>query len=243
VWGGFLDRVARALQTAFPAGDAPAIHLPGLFSYGDPGGGSGRAATWPETLLWVEGLAREVAALAGSEEERAAGIAGPSDVFRGLDYHVYHSHGTEGHPAVPRSIVSTIWEVRCLREVLTLWGFAEPEISIFEDGMRATQARFSSTTPSSCFPDFLPSAYDRTDEASYELYQANEVYRRLAGALAAGASVQGWHTLLAAWASAPRDGAVNLATCWNLLPRDYQSYHSFGLREDGPEVSPRTEPC
>lgn len=207
-WAAALYRMARALQTGFRDSglEPPPIWLPGILSYGEVEPEGAGTANWSYILGWFSALCVELGALA-----RADGVP-PDEVFAGVDYHFYHTHGTPEYPPSPVPVLALIQELNAIRTMAALAGLGGLEITVSESGTRGEKADGAL--------DYRPYGLEA------EEFQAQEVWRRLLGAILAGASVAGIHTLMSA---IPAKGAA------------VNSFSFFGLRLDDASVAHSTE--
>ena len=125
----------------------------------------------------------------------------PSMLASCVDYHWYHrtTKSTGKTPTLgPQHITRLVWEVGQIRAALDAVGMTSTAVSVFESGV------------SSLFEtdDYVP------PDVSMEVWQAREVWRRLAGAKAAGAIVAGWNS----WHSSSADSS--------------SEWYGLGLRQD-----------
>jgi len=212
-WGRAYLHAAKGLR----AGGLPAsvrITLPGLTSYH----GSVRAMHWSDRLAFVGGLIEGIVDEANTSY-RLWGASYPSEILaelgslvQGIDLHWYHHEDGDG----PTHIGYLVLEVGELRDTIlsslgshsppvNLADFEDFPITVFESGWSLDGRPPADMVPVGADPEALLSAA--------ESFQAHEVWRRLAGALAGGALIAGWHP----WAS-----------------RGNERFSRMGLRRDDP---------
>ncbi|MDP2622367.1 MAG: hypothetical protein Q8Q29_01045, partial [Actinomycetota bacterium] len=109
------------------------------------------------------------------------------DIAQGVDYHWYHRHKGE-----LRHIGYLVEEVKLIREALDDIGLGGAPVTVFETGVSLDDP----TPATSVVP---------------EVFQSDEVWRRLGGVLASPARVAGWHSFMS----------------W-----DTENFAAMGLRED-----------
>lgn len=157
------------------------ILLPGLASYIPEIG-----FTWPEKLTFIEAFCIQIA-----WEARKRGLHLPT-VASGLDYHWYHrSPGTERH------IGYLIQEVSQLRALLDERISSKCHITIMETGV-AVDADFVPLVKRGLTSGSATSL-ERLDG---DLFQSNEIWRRLGGVLASAAVSAGWHSWMSGFPEA-----------------------------------------
>ena len=175
------------------SGEIP-ILLPGLSSYLPESG-----FKWPEKLQFLDSFLYQV-----DTEASTRGLSTHS-IASGIDYHWYHrKSGQELH------IGYLIHEVDEIQSLLDKYISTECAITIMETGVAvrndfAPRVKRRKTSKTGPFVD------DLVDLEGY-LFQSNEIWRRLGGVLASGATGAGWHS----WMSG--------------FPEDFEL---MGLRYDG----------
>lgn len=154
------------------SGEIP-ILLPGLSSYLPESG-----FKWPEKLQFLDNFLYQV-----DTEASTRGLSTYS-IASGIDYHWYHrKSGQERH------IGYLIHEVDEIQSLLDKYISTECAITIMETGV-AVKDDFSPRVRRGRFSG----ARNNFGRLAGNLFQSNEVWRRLGGVLASGATGAGWHS-------------------------------------------------
>jgi hypothetical protein len=182
-WADAWLQVALAMQGVFEAaGLSIPFRLPGLGSWSPSA--TKRQLTWEYRARWFyRSFLEHLVA-------RAPAIGVDLSTLRvsGLDYHWYHHRPKSGTiPSDRLHIAYLVRELQFLRRILDANGFSDAELSVFESDTSSEAMDPSASTPAFWFPAGVVTAADR------ERFQAQEVWRRLGGAFAGGATVAGWH--------------------------------------------------
>lgn len=218
-WGGMVYRVARALRAALDEqgwGDVK-ILLPGLSSYSDGEDGQ----TWEDKRAFVRGLGAGFAFTAQEEFEESAkaAVAQFGQFIDAWDVHWYHRSESQR-----RTVLYLQHELDELRESLVegivgVTGSDEDTVTSVEAVVsNLVLTNFESSASATGYGaavvptyDWLPAWFAVSTDTSLPrrpgsigplaearlAHQAQEVWRRLGGALASGVRVAGWH----AWMS------------------------------------------
>ncbi len=201
-WATILVRLARVIEGHFPNG-AMRILLPGLSSWDvseddfDQDDQRYRL-TWTWKISFFRELVKQFADQAGGEADRLA---------HGVDMHWYHRKKEgEKNSMGPLHISRLTWESEQMYEALAKAGL-DIDLTMFETGISVLKYKAG-------YDYHPPAMADRDGMAALQVYQGQEVVRRLAGAAAGGITVAGWH----AW----RSDQGGVASEW----------YGLGLRKD-----------
>ncbi len=226
-WGRAVAWSAAGLRRGLSGsqgGDSIALFLPAMSSYqGSFPVGSGR--TWIERLQTLEalvaGFVSEVTLLGvDANGPLPAELVDLPGLIQGMDYHFYHRKAEATHITMLRHEVAAIQQAiaiafdnavgAALRTDLagTLNGLP---ITVAENGVSVCDIASGGACGSG--PEWRPPGYGSTMQEG-ERFQANEVIRRLCGALASEAVLAGWH----AWQSG--------------VPNEENKFTGSGLRYD-----------
>ncbi|MCK6507988.1 hypothetical protein L6R53_32250 [Myxococcota bacterium] len=207
-WATLLVEMARIVEAAFPNG-ALRILLPGISSWDQSEDDTdqdsrGYRQTWSWKISFFRALVSNFAALAGDTRNR---------LVHGVDLHWYHRmRESPGSVVGPQHVSRLSWEIEQVYAALAQAGL-DIDVTMFETGISVLKYGEDETY------DFFPGEMtDRGDVPALQLYQAQEVLRRQAGAAAGGATVAGWHTWRADTPK-PDDHAV-------------KKWYGLGLRKD-----------
>lgn len=201
-WATILVQLARVIEGSFP-NDAMKILLPGLSSWDISEDSSDQDTatyrlTWSWKVNFFRELVRQFADHAGRDAPRLA---------HGVDMHWYHrkQEGGDKNNAGPLHISRLSWECKQLYEALAEAGL-DIDLTMFESGISVLRYIAG-------FDYHPPAMSDRDGMSALQVYQGQEVIRRLAGAAAGQTTVAGWH----AWRS---DGGPD------------EEWYGLGLRKD-----------
>ncbi|MCK6517858.1 hypothetical protein L6R46_22705 [Myxococcota bacterium] len=176
------------------------ILLPGLSSYL-----SEKGFSWDDKFRFLEDFCGQI-----RFQARARGLS-PYDIAGGLDYHWYHRKTGEA-----THIGYLIQEVKEIQSLLDSYISKDCRITVMETGV-AVKADFSPLVKRNRFSTKLKNS----ERLEHSLFQSNEVWRRLGGVLASGATAAGWHS----WMSGIED-----------------AFEYMGLRVDGtPSQAPAVQ--
>ncbi|NOY24673.1 MAG: hypothetical protein GXP62_02265 [Oligoflexia bacterium] len=216
-WAWLVEGMARQVRRYFPVGEID-ILLPGISSYNYNRTELAKTTskkrvqndplylkTWTWGRHFLDSFLHEFAATA------ATNGYDPSDLADSVDLHWYHREQRDGANPGPLHISRLVYELGQVRDILDDNGFFGTEITVFESGVSAAPQ----ADTGNYVPEALPEVAGHSAE---EVFQATEVWRRLAGAAAGGARILGWH-------------------CFEALqpkPKEHKipPFYGFGLRKD-----------
>lgn len=196
-WARFIYQLARVVAYYF--WNRIPVWMPGLssFSVSDSIGSDKQkyihGSTWQ--INYFKAFTAELGNLWSAEH---SGVD-PSTLFGNVDLHWYHRERARKDTVGTLHIGAMALYVSALRNALDDAGYVGTDISVMESGVTVYDAS----------EDFAPDMLS----ADLETWQAWEVWRRLFGALAAGASIVGWNS-------------------WRSAQSNTNPFYQMGLRED-----------
>ncbi|MCK6507991.1 hypothetical protein L6R53_32265 [Myxococcota bacterium] len=183
-WATLLVAMARIVEAAFPNG-ALRILLPGLSSWDQSEDDTdqdsrGYRQTWSWKINFFRALVSSFAEQAGDQRDR---------LLHGADLHWYHrQREVPGSVVGPQHVSRLSWELEQLYAALAQAGL-DVDVTMFETGISVL--KYGADETYDAYPAGMSA---RGDIPALQLYQAQELVRRQAGAAAGGATVAGWHT-------------------------------------------------
>jgi hypothetical protein len=206
-WGRAYLHAAWNFRAAFNASswnfDDVQIWMPGISSYHSITG-----LTWQAKLEFVDGF---VAGMVAEAQERPEDVTNGAesvpaellkvfpDLLQGIDLHWYHREAGQDL----RHIGYLVFEIDELRQAVT-GAVRTHNIELEEDTL---EAAFGDAFPVSVFEngwgldDQPPMGAGPLSPPNQGMFQAAEVWRRIGGAIAGGASIAGWHSWMSKQAS------------------------------------------
>lgn len=207
-WATLLVAMARIVEAAFPNG-ALRILLPGLSSWDQSEDDTdqdsrGYRQTWSWKINFFRALVTSFAEQAGEQRDR---------LVHGVDLHWYHRQREEpGRRVGPLHVSRLSWELEQMYAALAQAGL-DIDVTMFETGISVL--KYGAEEVFDAYPAGMSA---RGDIPALQLYQAQELIRRQAGAAAGGATVAGWHT----WRADTKRTASGRLPDW----------YGLGLRKD-----------
>lgn len=211
-WAALLVDMARIVEASFRSRGGVRILLPGMSSWDVEASDTSPSSsnyilTWSWKFGFFQALVTAFANQAGEDRGKLA---------HGVDLHWYHRQPRDaGRTAGPQHASRLAWELEQMYAALAQAGL-DIDVTMFESGISVLE--YNVKPESAGTVDYHPASMsDRVDTSALQLYQAQEVIRRLAGAAAGGATVAGWHT-------------------WRSGTEKEEPWYGLGLRNDEEDI-------